>query len=72
METPVPQLLFAMSGFLIISGGLFAKGVALWLQKRAAKNKPVDVKEVKVDIHVEVGVEETPKNNRTTKQEDEK
>jgi hypothetical protein len=58
LTTPIPQLLFAMSVFLIISGGLLAKGVRMWLQKKARQKgpyEPADMeKEVKVDIHVHV------------------
>lgn len=38
MVDPVPQLFFAMSGFLIISAVLFAKGMSLWLRERARRN----------------------------------
>lgn len=73
MTTPIPQLLFAMSIFLIISGGLFAKGLKMWLQKRARQKNPhgsTDMKEVKVDIHVHVEeVTEKPQDDKTRKEE---
>lgn len=67
IAAPIPLLLFAMSGFLVISGGFFVKGVSLWLQRRARRNvasKTLEVKEQKVEIYVE-GLGGVPQNGGT-------
>lgn len=70
MVDPVPQMFFAMSGFLIISAILFGKGMTLWFRERARRNAIAlelsDAKEIKVDGYI-VEVVEKPKYALITK-----
>lgn len=71
MVYPVPQLFFAMSGFLIISAVLFAKGISLWLRERARLNslERSGAKEARLVDGYIVEIVEKPQHALITKQQ---